>query len=682
MEQQKPVTDPNELEHHETWLSGRTNHYWFDLNRDWFWGVHPESRGHSGVIQKWLPQVHVDNHEQSFNNNYFTMPGTTPRNKLLPDKGEQFAATFGQANIDEFNKYNITYSTNESFDFFFPGYGSSYPGLLGAIAMLTEQGGGVGRAIESNDGYILTLRQRIFDHYTTSLATIKKAADLREELLQFSYDALNPANSKSKTAAYILPNDSTGYLYRLIKTLRRNGVQVEQATEQFTIKNAMDYQSGKNVSSKFDKGTFLIKTNQIRHLLINTIMARNLEIEDSVTYDMLSWSAPLAYNLEAYTTLQEPSVSSIVIKEDPQIPSGLHNPDAKYAYVINWKQPNAPKALSCLWKKGYNVRIAGKPFRTDLKNYSRGTLIILMGRNFDKTETSRTDMQKIASANNVIIDAFDNGQMAEGPDLGSKYNRPVEKPRVAMLVGSPFSTYLSGEIWFLFDKMTNFSLSRIRTSSLLQSATNIFASTYRNTDINDYDVLILPAGGTKLKSVFPKKQLEQLKEWVMRGGTLIAEESAASWLTKDQSGFTDIQLMETPKDSSEQAIYLRHEEREDFFGLKRIPGAALRATIDNSNPLAFGLNDDLYSIKFGTTALKPSINMQTAGYYLKDSSQLLTAGYSSKENLNQLAGQAFAGVIQMGKGKVVLLLDKTQYRMFWIGPSRMLQNAVLLLPGF
>lgn len=683
MAQQFPATDPKELEHDEAWPNGRTNHYWFDLNRDWFWGVHPESRGHSGIIQQWLPQIHVDNHEQGYDNNYFTMPGTTPRNKLLPDAWEQFASAFGKANIEAFNKHNITYSTHEAYDFFFPGYGSSYPGLLGAIAMLTEQGGiGAGRAIRSKDGYILTLRQRIFDHYTTSLATILKAASLREDLLHFTFNALNPANSKTKTKAYLLPDNSSGYLYKLIKTLRRNEIEIEQSTKAFTVKNALDYQSGKIASKKFESGTFIIKTAQNRHMMINTILARNLLIEDSVTYDMLSWSAPMAYNLEAYSTDQELQISTVKLEANPKIPTGLNNPDAHYAYIIDWKQSNAPKALSQLWEKGYRVRIAGKPFRSDNKSYARGSVIVLMGRNSEKTADATKDMREISVSCQVLVDGFDSGQMLEGPDLGSRYNRPVKIPKVAMLVGSPFSTYLAGEIWFLFDRITNFTVSRIRASSISQSATNIFPKKFGNADLNDYDVLILPAGGRQIKSVFPETKIKQLKEWVMRGGTLIAEESAVNWLTKEQSGFTDIHLVKAPKDTSEQAKYLRFEQREDFYGLKRIPGAALRASIDNSNPLAFGLDEDLYTIKFGTNALKPSIKMQTAGYYLKDSSKLLTAGYSSKENLNQLAGQAFAGVVPMGKGKVVLLLDKTQFRMFWIGPSRMIQNAVMIIPGF
>ena len=131
----------NDLEHYEPAPNGRSNHYWFDVNRDWSWGIHPETRNLTTEYQKWMPQIHVDHHEQGYNSNYFTMPGTTPRNKILPPTYEAWSDTFGRANIAAFNKNDISYFTREAFDFFYPGYGSSYPSIMGAIAMLTEQGG-------------------------------------------------------------------------------------------------------------------------------------------------------------------------------------------------------------------------------------------------------------------------------------------------------------------------------------------------------------------------------------------------------------------------------------------------------------------------------------------------------------------------------------------------------------
>jgi len=162
---------------------------------------------------------------------------------------------------------------------------------------------------------------------------------------------------------------------------------------------------------------------------------------------------------------------------------------------------------------------------------------------------------------------------------------------------------------------------------------------------------------------------------------LVATESAAPFFTKQRSKMTGVELMEIKKDSSERVNYLSYKDRRDYFGKKRVPGAALNARIDSSHPLAFGMKDELYSLKFGNLAFKPSRDFETVGYYEKDARQLLTAGYASNENLEHLAGKSFAGVMPMGSGKVVFLLDNTQYRMFWRGPSRMMQNAVMLLKG-
>ena len=140
-------------------------------------------------------------------------------------------------------------------------------------------------------------------------------------------------------------------------------------------------------------------------------------------------------------------------------------------------------------------------------------------------------------------------------------------------------------------------------------------------------------------------------------------------------------MLQSPKDTTEKAAFVPFADRRDYHGKKNIPGAAMNATLDNSHPLAFGMPDHLYSLKFGSKALKPNASFQTVGRYEADANSLLAAGYASQENLDRMAGNVFAGVQPMGTGKVVFLLDNTQYRMFWRGPSRMMQNAVMLLKG-
>lgn len=672
-------TNAEDLEHDEIWPGGRTNHYWFDLNRDWTWLVHPESRGRIAAYQQWMPQVHLDLHEQGFNDNYFTMPGTTPRNHELPEDYERWADVFGRGVIKEFDKHNINYATREAFDFFYPGYGSSYPSNMGAIGMLAEQGGHSrgGRAVETDDGYILTLRQRIFDHYTNSVSTVRTAVGNREPLLNYFRDSFTQEAKKGDVAAFVLPDNSNDYTYELVDILLKHGVEVERATEDFSLGDAYSYRDGESDDRSFDEGSFVISMDQPRHIFLNSLMKRQLTIKDSVMYDMSTWSAPLAYNLDANWTTESVGIETERLTEAPTYNSQVQNADAQYGYVIDWSQRYAPNALAKLWEAGYRVRSAQKPITFNDKTYARGSLVVLIGRNFEKKDQIATDIKRIAEEAKVEIRGFDTGRVESGIDLASEESIPVKKPKVGLMVDSPFNSYTAGQIWFLFDRWTEFGISRIRSES------------FSGIDLSEYDVLILPGAYGGFESAFDSTAQVRLKDWVQAGGTLVATENAAEYMTKEESGMTKVELVKEPdadkkkekEDSTaiDPAAYTAYAAREDSSGLKRIPGAAFNGQIDNTHPLAFGLPDKLYSLKFSDESLKPTTDWQVVGYYEKEPDNVLASGYASKKNIKKSAGNAFAGVANVGSGKVVFLLDNTQYRMFWVGPARMMQNAVMLL---
>ncbi|NGP88130.1 M14 family metallopeptidase [Fodinibius halophilus] len=669
-------SNADDIEHDEIWPGGRTNHYWFDLNRDWVWLVHPESRGRIATYQKWMPQVHLDLHEQGFNSNYFTMPGTTPRNHELPNDYEKWADVFGRGVIEEFDAHNINYATREAFDFFYPGYGSSYPSNMGAIGMLAEQGGHSrgGRSVETEDGYKLTLRQRVFDHYTNSIATVRTSIENRKPLLDYFHNAFSEDAKKGDVEAFILPNNDRAYTAELVDIMLQHGVEVEKATEGFEVDDAYSYWDGSSDRREFSKGSYLINTDQPRHIFLNTLMKRQLAIGDSVMYDMSTWSAPMAYNLDAAWSEDEVGVSTTKVTEAPVYENGVKNSGAQYAYVVDGKQRYTPNALAKLWDAGYRVRVAKKYFTHDGKRYSRGSLVVLLGRNYEKREAIVSDMQRIAKEAKVTIEGFDTGRMVSGMDLASRDSEPVDKPNVALMVDSPFSSYTAGQIWFLFDQWTEFGINRIRSDRLSYL------------DLDEYDVLVLPSAWGGFSSALDSTALDKLKGWVRDGGTLVATENAAEFMSKDQSGFTSVELADEPsndkkeeKDTIKPAAYTTYAAREDSSGLKRIPGSAFQGHIDNTNPLAFGLPNKLFTLKFSDESLVPSTNWQVVGHYDKDPQSVLASGYASAENKKQVAGNAFAGVQPMGSGQVVFLLDNTQYRMFWVGPARMMQNAVMIL---
>jgi hypothetical protein len=668
-------TDAADYEHDEIWPGGRTNHYWFDLNRDWVWLVHPESRGRIAAYQQWMPQVHLDLHEQGFNANYFTMPGTTPRNYELPDDYEKWTDVFGRGAIEGFDEHNINYATREAFDFFYPGYGSSYPSNMGAIGMLAEQGGHSrgGRAVETDDGYVLTLRQRIFDHYTNSISVVRTAIENREPLLNYFQNSFTRKAKKGNIGAFVLPDNGNDYTYELVDILLQHGVEVSRATEDFNLGNAYAYSNGESGRRSFKEGSFVISMDQPRHVFLNTLMKRQLTIRDSVMYDMSTWSAPQAYNLDAAWTTGSAGVATEAVTESPQYRSGVQNPDAGYAYVVDWSQRYAPNALSKLWEAGYRVRSAQEPFTYNDTTYGEGSLIVLIGRNYAKKDQIADDMQRIAGEARVQIQGFDTGRMDDGIDLASRRSQPVDKPKVALMVDNPFNSYTAGQIWFLFDRWTEFGISRIRSESL------------SSVDLSEYDVLIMPGIRGDFSSAADSTAQARIKSWVQAGGTLVATENTAEFMTKEKSGFTSVELVK--KDTTDKKVkegidpeaYTSYAAREDSSGLKRIPGAAFNGVIDNTHPLAFGVPEHLYSLKFSDESLKPTTDWQVVGHYAKDADEVLASGYASQENIKKAAGNAFAGVANMGSGKVVFLLDNTQYRMFWVGPARMMQNAVMLL---
>lgn len=670
--------DANDLEHDEPWPGGRTNHYWFDLNRDWVWLVHPSSEARVAAYQRWLPQMHTDYHEQGYNNNYFTMPGQPPRNLLLPDAYVSWADRFGRANAAAFDTHHIAYFTRESFDFFYPGYGSSYPSLMGGIGMLTEQGGHSrgARAVETEDGYVLTLRQRIFDHYLTSFAALETVADQREELLRYFRSAFLQSSNKSETKAYLLSDNPDDLTRHVVSILLKHGVAVYRTDAPFEEREAYSFETGEAGPRAFPEGTFVIPADQPRHLFVNTILARNMAIEDSVMYDMATWSAPLAYDLDAAWVTSKPGVSVSRLNEVPESTGELlGDSESAYAYVIDWRDWKTPSALAMLWEAGYRVRSVRKPFTVDGRTYARGSLVVLVGRNLEKQAEMAGDLGRIARTAGVQIVALPSGRVDDGIDLVSPNSRPLARPKVGLLVGSPFSSYTAGQIWYLFDKWTGFGISRLRRDALARL------------DLSEYDVLVLPGA---YEAPFDSMETVRLDAWIRNGGTLVATEGSALSIAEGGLGLRDVALVkeaqpheadETEKPKPPPSAYTPYAARRDSAGLNRIPGSAFLGHLDTTHPLSFGLSERLYTLRFSSTAFMPSDGWQTVGYYDKDPDRLLVAGYARRAHLERLAGMAFAGVESIGRGQVVLLADNTQYRMFWIGPSRLMQNAVLLMPG-
>jgi hypothetical protein len=287
------------------------------------------------------------------------------------------------------------------------------------------------------------------------------------------------------------------------------------------------------------------------------------------------------------------------------------------------------------------------------------------------------DMQEIANKAHVQVYAMASGRMKQGIDLASNSAQPLKMPKVAMLVDEPFNTYSSGFMYHLLDQDVELPFSRIRSGSLRQSATSgVGGARYGGADLDKYDVLILPPAN-RLNRIFDTKTKPQLLEWVRNGGVLVLNGRSATHFAADSTFGIALKKEVADMASAKQAAHLSFEERERFFGLQRIPGTAMLATIDNSDPLGFGMSDQFYSLRYTEEVLKPESGLYgTARFNGLDN--LHVSGYASEQDLSHIAEGVMAGWTNYGQGKVIFILDDTQYRMFWRGGQRLLLNAVML----
>ncbi|MCX7906799.1 MAG: M14 family metallopeptidase [Bacteroidetes bacterium] len=678
--QLRPNDNPDVVQHEEPWPGGRTNHYLFDLNRDWAWLVHPESRARIAAYRQWLPQVHIDYHEQNYNANYFTMPGMRPRNLLLPEENHQLAQRIGEAMNRAFDREQIQYFTRERFEFFYPGYGSSYPSLQGAIGMLTEQGGGsrAGLLVQTWDGTMLSFRQRVYNHFLTSMAALEEAVERREELLRYMARFFRDGISLRKgPALYVFPDRTESYLYRLLGVLHAHGVEIERARAPFVVPRPFDYRTGApGPSRSFPAGTWIVRADQPRQVLVHTLLLREMALEDSLFYDVSTWSAPLAFGVEGYWSEQPLNVATERVTEPPTYRGQVRGLPAAYAYLIPWDHVQAPRALVRLWGWGYRVRSAGRPFRLEGRDFPRGSLILLLGQQPDSLrDRVHEDMRRLADQTGVWIYGAQRALVESGRDLASPSHIPIRPPRVLLVADRPISMYSYGQLWYAFEQELGYTVHPVRLSSLAQ------------VDLRRYDVILFPGGGN-LRPFIDSTLQARLRAWVESGGVLVALEGSALFFTQDRSRFTRVELVR-PQEALQRArdaytARLGWEAREDDQRHQELAGVALRGELDPTHPLGYGLEGEVYVFAQLAEAFRwnpQASGISWAGRYGADPNTLKVSGFISAYNRAKLAGGVWAALVQMGRGKVVLMLPNPNFRMYWLAYQRMLWNAVFLLPA-
>ncbi|WP_339647599.1 M14 family metallopeptidase [uncultured Salegentibacter sp.] len=634
--------DPQDREYDEVWPGGRTNHYWFDMNRDWLPVQLPESQARLETFHKWSPNILTDHHEMGSNSSFFFQPGIPSRtHPLTPDINQELTKEIGTYHAAAFDELGSFYYTEENYDDFYYGKGSTFPDINGSIGILFEQGSSRGHAQETDNG-ILTFPFTIRNQFTAALSTLEAAKKMREKILNYQRDFYKNARNSTENGAYVFGSEKdASSAYELAKILEKHKIEIHKIQENFES-------DGKNFKKN---SAYVVPKNQRQHRLVKAMFERRTEFEDSLFYDISAWTLPLAFNLDyAENVKMNKAGEKIENLEKPEIDQVEKS---NYAYVMQWHDFYSPKALNMILEKGLRAKVGMQPFSLGNKQYDYGTILIPVQNQELEADKMHRFLQEVSQKSNVEINGIDTG-LTQGVNLGSNQFRALEPVKVALIVGEGITPYDAGEIWHLFDQRYDMKITKLDTRN------------FSRADLSRYTDIILP---NSWGSALDDSHIDKLKEWVRDGGTLIGYRNAARFFEKED--FMDLEI----KKDSLVAENISFEEQRDFRGAQGIGGAIFEANIDRSHPVNFGYTNDKLPL-FRNTTIFVEADKQSYNNPIQYTEEPLLSGYISAPRLDSIAGTVPFKHTEMGRGNVILFTDNTNFRAFWFGTNKLLMNAI------
>ncbi len=668
-----PIADPINREHTEAWPGGRTNHYWFDLNRDWLPVQHPESRARLETFHRWKPNVLTDHHEMGSDATYFFQPGVYSRkNPLTPDRNVELTEAIAGYHAAALDELNLLYYSQESFDDFYYGKGSTYPDANGAVGILFEQASSRGHLRDSVNGtfdFAFTIRNQ----FLTSLSTLKASLDLREDLLRYQ-------RSFYETALSDAPGAPGGYVFgdggdparafHLLDILHQHDIEVQALGRATTAEG-----------HRFEPGSaWVVPMRQPQRRMVQAVFETRTTFTDSLFYDVSAWTLPLAMGLP-YAELASAGVglATGTNTAGPAFPA-TDPPavsDATYAYCFSWSGYYAPRALNRLLSAGVRARVATKPFKAlgadGPVDFTYGAIVVPLGIQ-DKAGAAQVHgiLETIAAEDGVEVVAVRSGLTPDGVDLGSPSLVPLTPVRPLLVVGDGVSSYESGEAWHLLDQRFDIEVTLVDLDRLTSM------------DLHDYTHIVMVNGSY---GRLDEDEVRDLKGWVRGGGTLVATKGAGKWAVEQEfldGVFREDKAREEEKEAKEKGEYTApprrpYAMRDEDGGARFIGGAICEVDLDTTHPLGYGYADRTLPVFRNHRMFLevPHDAYARVALYTEDP---VLAGYVNPEHLEHLAGSAAVTAGRLGRGSVVVLLDNPNFRAFWYGTNRLFLNALFFGP--
>jgi hypothetical protein len=542
-----PNPDQDDLSHTTVWPWGRGNHYLFDLNRDWFSMVQPESR-RSELIAGWNPQLVLDCHEMGTNGTYLFSPPREPFNPLLPDYTKEWWDRFAADQAKALDDRGYSYYTGEWNEEFFPGYGSSWPVYLGAIGILYEMSRTGGTLVQRRDGTVRTYGEAVEHQVTSSVANLETLSANRQELLEDFVAARRAAirSPKGPARAWVLPpGRSPQRADALAHLLRRQGVEVYRLETGMTISGLRDARTGQQSTRELPAGSWMVPLDQPASPLASVLLDPHVPMAEAALrqereyiergdgsriYDATAWSLPLLYGVEAYWTATKPEGPWSREAEPPSRTGTVESAPTVYGYLLDGGDDAAMGALAELLQADITVQAADEPFTIGGHSYERGALLVRREGNADDLDRR---LEVVAERWGVTFRATPTADSEQGSDLGGSHFDTLRLPRVGIISGMPISTAAYGSLWYVLDERVGLRFSGIDLGN------------FRRTDLQRYNVLVFPPAygdADSYRNALGEQGLATLTAWIEGGGTAIGIGGGAQFLADTGTELTKTRL--------------------------------------------------------------------------------------------------------------------------------------------
>jgi hypothetical protein len=638
-----PVADPNDREHNEIWPGGRFNHYWFDLNRDWFLGTFPETRNRINFFHKWRPYVQTDHHEMGTNSTFYFDPGKeSSNNPIVPDYlYKNIYPKFGEYFTKATNSIGSMYFTKEAFDKLYPGYGSSYINFYGGAGFLFEQGSSRGHVQETTT-IPITFGFTIRNQFTASLATITASLAEKESLIELRKQFYVTAKQQATNSII------KGYSFGDANDFNRTKVFIDllllHKIDIYKVPNSTDY---------------FVPTAQDNYIMVKSIFENQITYKDSTFYDASTWSLIHAYGLP-FTEVK----SSMVLAEKVNAALVLNNTPivkSNYAYLVSNTDYNIHQFIYALQSEGVFVQTATRTFSTNIngenKNFGYGSIIISVQQQKIGADELYNIVSKASVAANIKVHTVTTGYSNSGIDLGSNYIKTLKKPEAAMIIGNGVAASEAGEIWHLLDQRLHMPITKIDILN------------FSRVRLERYNTLVMVSGAYNF---LDKNSVDKIKAWVQNGNTLITIKSGADWAIKN--GFTKFKLA---VDSSTTKGRFDYDRASDMEGAKALGGSIFSIDLDTTHPIGYGFSKRKVSVyKNNSTFFQNSTSAySTIAQYTNTP---LVGGYLHPNSLKMIKNSPSILVGAEGSGRVILFADEPNFRGTWYGTNKLFLNALFL----